>query len=949
MTPHSYLGVILATAFLVVVWWASGRWLQRRLALTATEKRREWAFLAGVGLVAAWAMRPFFFGGMIGAGDSYHYALQIADFLTQLRHGVVPVLIGQSQYGFNGNVQTVRTAPYFTALSAVLDFVTVRDLPFFALKNFVIITTGWGAAFAAYAVVRLLAPTWRAAALALSAPYITSPAILGPLIGLDMDATFMAAPWLPVYGYGLVLSCELVDDTAGLLTSVGALAAIWYCHPPTAAWLTPALVAVQLWRVFIYGGRRSSWLRQIGGVLLFAALTGYIFYSVFSLKLAYTLGAPAEVRQSILTSLKTSWSTALRPLDAKNSAAFLQLGWSGWAVLLAAIAVAWSRSVARIFLLLGTLLLLLFLLPIPRISAALWSLVPSRLLDITNAWPEQRFYPILAAATLVLAALALRDRALASARFRRGVLVFLSVACLWSVIELRTLHQRADQLKIRAIESNDSLRPENAPLTRSSYILFNRQPDNYSDGWVDPEFASRLLDSELNIHETNEAAALATAAPELASLPAIPVSPDAELDLDRSEPWLLVFQFAQPAAVGEVSFRGAAVRAYTLPSSGGPRAFGSGPLAAKTVTLRADPGAESALRVHATVPGVSVKAIRFRPTTLPIQLRGLMPYEATVRASVAGYLETPQVFVPGYKATVNGVVVPVRHSFEGLVAVPVPAGASDITVSYPGPPGLNTAWWLAVLSFCGLAFARPRWRNDIYQRIYGSAAPRGAVDRAAQPISLFAGARALGARRWATITAVTIGVAALTIFVARWTAAEKATRDSLRLVFNLPRWSGHRAEPLLVTGREGRADCLYIIYADATHVRLGLDHWALGGPTSPLLSGTRGDSHVLEVTSAALDARAPDGRAPLLVRYDGQVVWDETLPYYAARPDQVYIGQNPVGSSTCQPDFTGEILAQDRVKSPERPAPPPPPAAPAAGKNGISTAPTSTSAGRGSS
>src|SRR5208283_3641703 len=55
---------------------------------------------------------------------------------------------------------------------------------------------------------------------------------------------------------------------------------------------------------------------------------------------------------------------------------------------------------------------------------------------------------------------------------------------------------------------------------------------------------------------------------------------------------------------------------------------------------------------------------------------------------------------------------------------------------------------------------------------------------------------------------------------------------AVHLVLKLPGDRSRGPEPLLVTGREGAADFVYLAYPDAGHVQVGYDHWGSGGPIS---------------------------------------------------------------------------------------------------------------------
>ena len=55
--------------------------------------------------VALFAVHPYVRSALLGAGDAQSYSLTIADFLKQWRAGIFPVLIGQSEFAYNGGFQ----------------------------------------------------------------------------------------------------------------------------------------------------------------------------------------------------------------------------------------------------------------------------------------------------------------------------------------------------------------------------------------------------------------------------------------------------------------------------------------------------------------------------------------------------------------------------------------------------------------------------------------------------------------------------------------------------------------------------------------------------------------------------------------------------------------------------------------------------------------------------
>jgi hypothetical protein len=868
-----------------------------------------------VAVIAGWTFHPYLFDGIIGAGDSYHYTLQVADFVTQSRQGIFPVLVGQSAYAFNGNVHTVRTAPYFTHFAGLLDLLTWRECSFFVLKNLTVLLTAWGAAFAAYAAVRVLAPEMKLAALLVSFLYTTGPGVVAPLVTYDMYATFMTTPWLPLFGLGLVLSLQRLDDGRPLLLTAGALAMIWNAHPPIAAWLSPVFLGVQLLRILLVGGARGNFWRPFVGLAVLAALTGYVFYSVSSLELGYAPSSAATSRINILQHVQADWLQSLQPLDTEAGGNHLQLGYALWAGLMVCLLSVGYTGLAGTFFGGWVISLLAFVFPVPWLNSHLWALVPAPVLVITNIWPAQRFYPILAAAVTVWIALSLGRL---TGPLRRRLYPLLCIALLaasaWSACELLKLQHQADKMMLSPGQSALMLRPENLTLTRSSYLMFGSKPAYYTDGWMDPEFESRLLDDDLDVVTTNAGAILTQQALALAAEPShLLKSPDS-LSFDRKKNWLLVFEFGNATVGGELSLSGAISRFYGLPASGGPLAFGSTPGASHTLPVRADPIGSAEIKFKPTVPEVSVKALAFEKDQLPIQLEGLTPYRVRVRATVAGYLETPQMYIPGYQASVNGVTAGVRRSSEELVAVPIPQGESSVIVRYAGPSGLRALWYLCILGFLGLPLLVWRWPPAPEENELNRAAIRQnnlvAVIRRQSRRRLLHGALLLF-----IIGAVAGGT---------WLEFNRHRAGSLRLTLFLPRWTTQHAEPLLVTGRTGAADCLYIIYQDAGHIRLGFDHWGVGGPISEPIPVHRGPAHTLEITAGALYHRPdstydpfalPKQNAPsalLDVRFDGQVIWHQSARYYPAKPTEVAIGLNPAECSSCEPAFHGEILKVER-------------------------------------
>ncbi|HEX3729665.1 MAG TPA: hypothetical protein VHV47_07660 [Opitutaceae bacterium] len=126
------------------------------------------------------------------------------------------------------------------------------------------------------------------------------------------------------------------------------------------------------------------------------------------------------------------------------------------------------------------------------------------------------------------------------------------------------------------------------------------------------------------------------------------------------------------------------------------------------------------------------------------------------------------------------------------------------------------------------------------------------------------------------------------------------------------------SEPLVVTGGTGAGDFLFVHYLDRDHLAFGFDHWGAGGPTSAPIRVDGPQPHRLEVSLGSLYAAAAGGpwSVRLRVVLDGTTVFNEIAIFHAARPNEIFIGRNPIGGTTCGPAFTGRILRLVRPASP---------------------------------
>lgn len=149
---------------------------------------------------------------------------------------------------------------------------------------------------------------------------------------------------------------------------------------------------------------------------------------------------------------------------------------------------------------------------------------------------------------------------------------------------------------------------------------------------------------------------------------------------------------------------------------------------------------------------------------------------------------------------------------------------------------------------------------------------------------------------------------------------------AVRLTVQWPVGMTGASDPLLVTGVVGAADIVYVHYVDRNHVRFGLDHWSLGGPLSDPVLIDPDHPQKIEISLASLypkkespewNTRSVSERLKLtsrtLVKLNGVVVLDSGITAYPATPDEVAIGENYLGASTCRMAFSGKILKNERI------------------------------------
>ena len=893
------LGVVLAVTWTLLRWASGGGGF-----LTWADGWRG----AALQIVAAYALQAYVVSAQVGSGTPTIYSLMLADAVGQLRAGVFPLFVGQTPYAFNGNIHTLRTAPLFEYLGGGLDFLTLHTLPTFGLLQGLVLLLAAGlGALGCYAALRRYVPDrpWEAAGLA--ALYILCPGILAPLYGGDMIATFLTVPIIP---WLVVCLAKASDDPrrwTPWLGQAAALAALWWAHPPVAFWSTLlALGAAVL--VILRGGWQWRILVQMAcASLLFALLAAYVFVSVHTLQLRPAGATEAELVANVMQSDSEGWRSSLLPLTDKSYLGGIQLGYSLMAGALTGLLALKSRR-SSATLLAGIAVFLILLFPIPGVTARLWTWAPPAVLSVTNSWPAQRFYVILAGLSAFAAVAGLSRLGRGRGAGVLAGLGFAAALC-WSAAEVHTLILHGRTVSSTRERSERSHRLENVMLTRSSYLMFNFFPPYFSHGVMTPFLETRLIDPKTfdvladgstpvsgQVGRTEETVELK--------------GPDGTnklsplIHLASGHTSLLHFDFMgqEPEGVLEMTSP-TLLRDYELPSSGMGKSFGAGPANGRVIAIANDGAKPEDVRFlffpkhsggRSGDPFAKVTVEWLDSAARVIGIRSLLPFEAVVQSQQPAFLETPKVFVPGYSATLNGHPTMAVKSGNGLVAVPVPAGLSLVRVDYPGVPLLRLAFWVSAIGWVGLAAA-----FSIAPVLDSRQPPAKRADESGRPTPG-------RIRLWGAPLLAIIALAAAGLWFAR--RLDRGKAGPVHLVLVLPWSKAGSAEPLVTTGRTGAGDIIYLKYLGAGQIAVGHDKWSYGGSVSDPIDVDSTQPQTVDIAMGSLGY----GHG-VRVWWNGRPILSDTQDTYAPDPAaKVEIGANRIGGSTCQPLFTGRILESSR-------------------------------------
>lgn len=912
----------------------------RRLAPDQAAKYGRKICAVAVLVLAATGALPFLTSHAVGTGEAYNYSLAVADGVTQMRSGRLPVLVGQTEYAWNGRIHPLRTAPGIIYAAGLLDAVTGHHLDFWTLQNLVLALALAGATLLFYGGLRRWLQAEPRSALVATVAFALSPGLLAPAYTGDLYMTVLVAPFAV-----LVVLVNLRSLTDSKRTDpwwlAAGLGAAWWVHAPVAAWLTLITAGLQILGL-ITGPDRLARLGRLA--ILAAAGAGLAFYPFVSvLTIMPSTALHKDYVGTILQQVYGSGFGALGPVGGPKSAVtdyqlgyllWLLFGATTWRVLWPRTGMSWRERLSAGALLMVALVLLVLVLPIPRLTAACWRLLPADLGMITNVWPMQRLY-LIAAALVAAAAGWVWTRCPPS--FRRGnttLVVVVAAGLLWSAYEARYfIVDYGFGSRRTAAETARGHRPDNLDLTVTSYSFLG-VPSDFNYGVMDPSLEARLLRAgrEPVAGDWTAAEGAAGTVVDAGVLTVAQAYTPREFlltpqfTLQPGRHYILRLAGARPVP-GQLEVHGPDYfRRYSLEDRLAPHGFGLLPGNRPALALynsRKHPvPIKLVLALDAAppgwVPGTTFARFTLREVAtdrLPVRLVSFLPLTYRVRCPEDDCcVETIRRFVPGYAATVNGRPAGAFRAPDGNVMVPVPKGMSTVVVRYPGPPLVRVAFWIS-LAAGGVIFLFVAAAASGIDRVLWRKALRPALGRAFRPFG-----------DWRVTGATVAAVVAVAATASAWHRHVERLRSVGPLCIRvlLPSGLDGTSQPILTTGRQRAGAVVYVLFVDESHIRVGADIWG-GGAVSPPLPVNYFEQQTFVIDSSALyptdnpvvRALNPLARHVLLNRLrvdlNGREVLQVPRNAFPTTLKEITVGRMDIGASTAGPRFTGDIESVRRL------------------------------------
>jgi hypothetical protein len=872
---------------------------------------------------------PFINDGGLGTGEAMNYSLAVADTITQARAGTFPVHVGQSEFAFNGRVHPLRTAVYFTHVPVLLDALTFRQLSFWGLQNLSIALSLWLGVFLMYACLRCSVEQAPWLAFALAALFGLSPGLLAPAYGMDLYMTVTAAPFVVLSIFGATQSFSARTFARYAWMAVG-LAGTWLAHPPVAAWTSLACTGIVGTSWLSQRPRIGAAINLLVAAVLGALLSGWAFTAALSLREDIVAASPAAAglisEQVAATTKLVGWAGLLPVRSGGAELGDYQLGYAGWVMLFVAALVSLRRGTILVKSMLAVAAFLFVLtLPIPFLHERLWLAMPPIFGLLTNSWPMQRAYLLLATIAMFTFAFGWPHVAPIFASGhprRRQAWAVVACLCVWTTLQGWSFVSRGYHTRNIATGVAAAHRSSNVDLTGVAYA-FMPIPRQFYHGPRDPERELRLLADDAVLPVTlNEPPPAGSEGRWTAALRSAGDSAgmrhfETSIVIEPGHRYRLKFTFLTEPLTGVLILKGShgLYRQYLLPGRSGGLGFGMQLGNRQDITLWTDsPETETvslALALGQDTPLLpdviaTIELSSYDPAALPLSLVSLVP-SLIVEADVAeyGWLETPRLFLAGYQATVDGVAVVPRRSGDGLTLVPVSPGRRRIELKYEPPTllrqsaAITLGGWLLVLGFGVTSAIRPLRRK-----------PTPSAERFRRVPPLAVGAAGLFAGVWI-----------LPALPPNTDRPRRGEPGPMTFRLALPIDALGKAEPLVSAGTGPGSATVFVRYDSPSTIRLGIDVWGYGPRESAPLPVNYAEPQTIRLTTGLLYDRAqPALSASLGVEpatwlqswtqfwLNGEEVFFEPEPPRSMAPEPFGLLRAVSGDGSYQHRFTGVMI-----------------------------------------
>ncbi|MDX2187411.1 MAG: hypothetical protein SFV32_10800 [Opitutaceae bacterium] len=114
-----------------------------------------------------------------------------------------------------------------------------------------------------------------------------------------------------------------------------------------------------------------------------------------------------------------------------------------------------------------------------------------------------------------------------------------------------------------------------------------------------------------------------------------------------------------------------------------------------------------------------------------------------------------------------------------------------------------------------------------------------------------------------------------------------------------------KREPLVVWGRTGAADILFVEFLADNKLRLGVDHWGVGVTQSPEISYNPAEVQTLDISRKASSV---PGERLFELTMNGVPSWTFTGKFHETDEKDLDIAINRIGASTCSDTFSGTVV-----------------------------------------